>query len=404
MAKRTCPICSSPASKPLFDGVIDDFDGTIFDLRVLVEICQNCGFVFNCPDFSTSGLEDHYENEALYQTEAGYGVGGTTPADLERYSRYYSLMEPHITSKDAKIIDVGCSKGGFLNFLRSKGFHDLTGVELDPICAEYARKNHQLTVLEGSASSLPLAGKSSDVLTYSHVLEHIENPLKILEEARRVLKDDGLLFIEVPNALSYDKAKLFDYYYWLGMREHINHFDSAHLSMLLASAGFDSLEKSEVIVNLAEHPTPQEGKYAFPMLAAVFKKSSVKEPPHVYDTSLSSAITRYITQETTIAEAGRQKLSALAKSGKPVYIWGIALEFFCLYSFGGLKDCNIQSLIDKSPFKQTKTVNGLPIQAPEVLKSVGSEAVVILTSSFHAGAMQKYLMEIAFSGDVLVFP
>jgi len=76
---------------------------------------------------------------------------------------------------------------------------------------------------------------------------------------------------------------------------------------------------------------------------------------------------------------------------------------FLFIQFWRTEKCNIKSLVDKSTFKQTKTVNGLPIISPENLRYISSDASVVLTSAFHADAMLEFLKEIAFAGEVIVF-
>jgi SAM-dependent methyltransferase len=404
LTQRACPICLSTNYKTIFDEVIADFDGTAFDTLVLIVCCKDCGFAYNIPDVSSSCLEEHYQQEALYQTETGFGVGGTTPADLARYARYYSLLEHYVTPNDKAVVDIGCSKGGLLAFLRTKGLSNLRGIELDSICADYARKTHGLQILCGSANSVPLPDKSTDILIYSHVLEHVDDPAHVLAEALRILKDDGVILIEVPNALRYADAKMFDYFHWFGMREHINHFDAVHLSMLLENSGFETLVCNETIVSPNKSQITADSNRTFPMLAGVFKKKTDKTTAaKTKQNNLRIALERYLSAEANIIDLNKTKLTSLIDSGKPVYVWGIALEFFCLYSFGGLKKCNIHSLVDKSVFKQTKTVNGLRVVSPETLRSVTLDASVVISSSFHADEMQEYLKEIAFAGEIIVF-
>jgi len=119
---------------------------------------------------------------------------------------------------------------------------------------------------------VPLPDKSADILIYSHVLEHVEDPAHVLEEARRILKDDGVVFIEVPNALHYADAKMFDYFYWFGMREHINHFDAAHLSMRMEISGFETVVYKETIVSPNASQLTPDSIVSSPLLAGNFQK------------------------------------------------------------------------------------------------------------------------------------
>ena len=96
-----------------------------------------------------------------------------------------------------RILDVGCAQGGWLAFMRRFGF-ECHGCEPDPKAAEIA----QSMGLSVTCNDLPGAGYPDcyyDVVRFSHVLEHVHHPGKILFEAKRILKPDGLIIIEVPN-------------------------------------------------------------------------------------------------------------------------------------------------------------------------------------------------------------
>ncbi len=136
------------------------------------------------------------------------------PAETARYSRYYSLLESFFTSKEKVVVDVGCSKGGFLAYLKEKGCNNLIALSSILICAEYARKNHGLQILSGSANTIPLPDRRSTfsfIVTFWSILKYL---CQILKEMHRVLKDDGIVFIEIPNAVHYTDAKMFDFFYW----------------------------------------------------------------------------------------------------------------------------------------------------------------------------------------------
>ncbi len=108
-----------------------------------------------------------------------------------------------------KILDVGCSIGPFFaNFPRRDW--QLYGVEVSKYAAEIARKRFGAQV---AASTLAEAGFPSnffDVVTFLDTLYYIQDPAKEIAESIRVLKDDGLLLIEIPNfAYSFVRARPF---------------------------------------------------------------------------------------------------------------------------------------------------------------------------------------------------
>lgn len=58
-------------------------------------------------------------------------------------------------------------------------------------------------VVDSAGESLPFADASFDIVYSANVLEHTENPERVLSEALRVLRPGGLLHMEIPNFLSY---------------------------------------------------------------------------------------------------------------------------------------------------------------------------------------------------------
>lgn len=71
-----------------------------------------------------------------------------------------------------------------------------------------------------------------DLVMCTHVLEHLPEPASMVDEFRKVLAPDGLIYIEVP----------YDFYQFIfrrsGLDEHINFFTLTSLLNLLATAGF----------------------------------------------------------------------------------------------------------------------------------------------------------------------
>jgi SAM-dependent methyltransferase len=393
-SSRQCPICFDNKHEVLFHNPVASFDDSTFNVDIKIVRCGNCSFVYN--DIDNTNIERFYQNESLYSGESGFGIGGSTPADLNRYNKYIEILDSISISKEASITDVGCAKGGFLAFLKQHGFSNLKGVEIDQKCVEYARNHFELDVATGTVTSLPYNDGSIDLLIYNHVLEHLYDPLLALAEANRVLKDDGIVFVEVPNADRYEDGRIFDFY-WFCMREHINHFDIEHMTMLMESEGFETIYEFQSLMpyNSASH---------YPSLCALFRKSNIVASEHIANPSkLGNCVCRYIETEKNFLKTSRDQVSKLVMSGRPVYVWGIGLEFFSLYSLCDLRNCNLHYLVDKNPAKQGKTIGGLEITSPDCLEAAPSDAVVVITSVFNKVEMLGYLKSIHFAGDVITF-
>jgi len=100
-----------------------------------------------------------------------------------------------------RILDVGCGNGAFLARMKRLGWQ-CTGIETDPQAAQFARDSFGLNVLEGELANAGFADDSFDVVTLSHVIEHVHSPLDLLMHCRRVLKPGGKLVVLTPNLLS----------------------------------------------------------------------------------------------------------------------------------------------------------------------------------------------------------
>ncbi|MEI6149959.1 MAG: class I SAM-dependent methyltransferase [bacterium] len=96
----------------------------------------------------------------------------------------------------AELLDYGCGRGEFLAMARAAGFK-VSGLDIDPACVELARRVGPAGLIapEDYLESLP--GASVDVISSLHVLEHVENPKRLLGSMRRVAR--RYVLIAVPN-------------------------------------------------------------------------------------------------------------------------------------------------------------------------------------------------------------
>jgi len=112
-----------------------------------------------------------------------------------------NYIDPLNLAKDAKILDLGCGPGYFLDEMKSRGYTDLTGVTLSPgdvkICED---KGH--TIKKYDLSFIPQKDgyydESVDFIFLRHALEHSPYPIFSLMEYNRLLKQGGKIYIEVP--------------------------------------------------------------------------------------------------------------------------------------------------------------------------------------------------------------
>lgn len=106
-----------------------------------------------------------------------------------------------------KILEIGCGSGLFLTYLRKKGI-DAYAIEPDKYSYESAKlllreNDFPLCVKQCVGEKIDFPDNTFDLVVSYQVLEHTQDPLKVLAETRRVLKDDGLIFFVIPNYFSF---------------------------------------------------------------------------------------------------------------------------------------------------------------------------------------------------------
>jgi 2-polyprenyl-3-methyl-5-hydroxy-6-metoxy-1,4-benzoquinol methylase len=102
--------------------------------------------------------------------------------------------------KGKRLLDLGCGNGAFLLSARSAGW-DVIGVDFDAKAVS-AACSQGLDIRLGGVESLDPSIVQFDVITLAHVIEHVHNPVEVLQACYSLLKPDGYLWIETPNIAS----------------------------------------------------------------------------------------------------------------------------------------------------------------------------------------------------------
>ena len=146
-----------------------------------------------------------------------------------------------IPKSGACLLDVGFGNGAFLEIAKSAGW-TVAGVDPDSISVESAM-NRGLDVRHGGIEAYADMPESFDVVTMSHVIEHVHDPYTTLQLSYRLLKPGGFLWLSTPNIRSYGH----EYYgrNWRGLEppRHLVLFNWPAMVKLIQKAGFRSIQK-----------------------------------------------------------------------------------------------------------------------------------------------------------------
>jgi len=134
------------------------------------------------------------------------------------------------------LMDVGCGDGGTLALAAGMGFTTV-GLEFDANAARAAQARG-LQVSEGGYLALDAHRDSYDYLICSHLVEHVHQPLLLLQLIRDALKKDGTAFISCPNADSHLRHRFGSSWRGLEAPRHLTIPSLTRLKQLLEELGF----------------------------------------------------------------------------------------------------------------------------------------------------------------------
>jgi len=210
--------------------------------------CETCGFNHIIPLPVQSELDEFYKDD-FYIQKTKYISNADKDSDwLEmQYKDYYQILGNHLPDDSRKILEIGSGPGHFLKCGKELGW-DVVGFEP----SKHAYENSKL--LEVEVINLPFNYEESskygkfDAIFLRNVVEHITDPVGLIDDIRRSLKVGGLLLIIAPN--DYNplqnmlKSKLGFEPYWVVPPEHINYFNFDSMKNLLNKLNFEILETS----------------------------------------------------------------------------------------------------------------------------------------------------------------
>lgn len=217
-AETRCPACEAPV-QPLYADHKDNYF-----------LCRRCCLLRVWPAPTEEALKSYYADS--YEVDHENYIRG-----VERNGeRLLAILTRQ--SSVGRLLEIGCSWGGFLAFAKLRGWN-VAGVELSPEPARWAREHEALNVHLGTLASSPFVGcEQFDVVAAWHVIEHFIDPLEFLRQAHSCLRPGGILALRTPNVASLVARMNGRTWEWFGAPAHLTLFSPQGLARLTERAGF----------------------------------------------------------------------------------------------------------------------------------------------------------------------
>ena len=252
---KVCKICGSIEGRLRYS--VDGFD---------VIQCSGCSVVSldlkKNTDPSNLYSKDYYhEREAYYLKNSIVDpVNGIENPNIIDFREGLKVIESYKAS--GRLLDVGCAMGVFLAMAKEKGW-DVFGVDVSVYGTGFAKEKFGINCFAGRLRDAHLPDRHFDAITLWDVIEHFEDPLKELNEIRRILSDDGIIIFNTPNVeslmrsftdwiykgsfgfIKYPVKKLYHEF-------HLYYFSSETLVMLLNMAGFEIIEMNKKTIPITK--------------------------------------------------------------------------------------------------------------------------------------------------------
>lgn len=245
MARRSefveapCPACGIDESNPAFEKTGMSF-----------VVCRACETLYANPRPSPALMADYYRHSANYAFWSQHIFPASEAARREKIfqPRVRQVLElcERFRIPARTLLEVGAGFGLFCEEMMKTGYFDaVAGVEPVPYLAEDCRRRGVRVIekpVEEIAPEELVALGSIDVLASFEVIEHLFSPGDFLLQCERLLAPGGILILSCPNSKGFEVMMLREKSTTVDI-EHVNLFTPDSLGLLLASCGFEVLER-----------------------------------------------------------------------------------------------------------------------------------------------------------------
>ena len=270
-----CPICQCADRRTLYRDLTDETSGIAPGTWMLHQ-CVKCGAAFLDPRPNPESILDAYADYVTHEfadqpvirrtgwfksllhdsvngyLNAKYGLSCQPERPIGRLlvpllpplrsaavAHVRHLRRPDDTAR--RLLDIGCGNGGFLVLATEMGWVS-EGLDFDPAAVQVARARG-VDARCGGIQLLAAESEEYDVITISHVIEHLHDPIEMLHSIKRLLKPGGRLWIETPNISSFGHSWFGKHWRGLEAPRHLVLFSPNSLRYALQAAGFNSVRQ-----------------------------------------------------------------------------------------------------------------------------------------------------------------
>ncbi len=239
--RKECPICGHQHFSTKYK--LQDY--TVSKEFYDILECKSCGFMFTQEVPDALSIGSYYKSEDyVSHSNTQKGLFFKIYHKVREYmlnQKRKAIIQNTSKQKNQKILDIGVGRGYFLNHMQTYGYK-CTGIEQDADVRQIAKEEFSLNIL-APEELYQLKENQFDIITLWHVLEHVHDLSGYLTKIKKLLKQDGLLVIALPNPTCADEAIYKEHWAGWDVPIHLWHFTPHNIKQLLRQYQFKMIDK-----------------------------------------------------------------------------------------------------------------------------------------------------------------
>ncbi len=244
---RECPACLSRNSYR---------SGQKSDYEILK--CAECGSLFTAKFPAVAEAQDYDD----YYSEANLSVPEFTHRRLDEIVAGFDRYR-----RTTRFLEIGFGAGSFLEAAKRAEW-EVDGVEVSQSACEHSRADG-FKVFCGELAEAKYPDGAFDVVVASELMEHVADPVSLLQEVARIVRPGGLFWATTPNARGLSSRWLGTGWSVLSPPEHLHLFSGPGVKRLLLKVGFsrvaintEGLNPFELVKKFRRHGAKPSGTSA----------------------------------------------------------------------------------------------------------------------------------------------
>lgn len=352
--RRACFICGADSGISVFPHDLEICG--LGRVKYALRCCDGCGFVRQDPAVSPQTMMRQYE---MFSNYLAFGSGDPP---LSPTAVRMLAMAQDVQAPVGRVYDIGASTGSMLWHFRKAGWR-IGGCDLSARAVRQARVRNGIDLQHGDCLDTLPGDASLDLVTLSHVLEHLYDPVPALEQIHASLRSGGRVMFEVPCLTAPERCPA-----GLFTMEHVNFFEAQSIQNLMARTGFE-VERSKVTLD----------HFPYPVITVIARKAAISDLYTVLSAQPENR--RFLEQYARVENSRWREVDEILRQrlqpDEPVFVWGAGVHTSMLLSRTSL-DCHarISAITDRDSQKHGHAVGEYPVVDPSFVLA-GRHRIVV---------------------------